>query len=128
MSSLPSWVASAFDFNAELKMAATMPPPIRNETGSAITTTNTMMIGPKSTATFLPNEGPGFDFDERTDRKISDTDRRTRRAMIAELVDVHLVHERVVAHVAKEHGRLGDVRHRRAVGFEVTAQVPERLS
>ena len=68
MSSLPSWVASAFDFSAELNTIATTAPPIRNETGNTMSKTNTMMIGPKSTTAFLLAVRPRFDFDECTDR------------------------------------------------------------
>ena len=68
MSSLPSWVASAFDFSAELNTIATTAPPIRNDTGNAMSNANTMMMGPKSTCAFLRDVGPRFDFDERADR------------------------------------------------------------
>ena len=67
MSSLPACVASAFDLSDELNTIATIAPPTRNETGSTMSNTKTMMIGPKSTATFLSEEGPRLDFDERTD-------------------------------------------------------------
>src|SRR5256885_5591712 len=123
MSSLPSWVASAFDFSRLLSTAATMAPPTRNDTGNTMTVTITTMIGPKSTATFLSGVGPRFDFDQRADRQLGDTDGGARRTVIAELVDVDLVHQRVVVHVPQEHGRLRDVRERRAVGFEMAAQV-----
>ena len=68
MSSLPSCVASALDFNAELNTIATTAPPIRNETGATMSKTNTMMIGPKSTTSFLREVRPRFDFDECADR------------------------------------------------------------
>jgi hypothetical protein len=68
MSSLPSWVASAFALSEELNTIATTAPPIRNETGATMSNTNTMMIGPKSTTAFLRDMCPGFDFDERADR------------------------------------------------------------
>ena len=74
MSSLPACVASAFDFSEELSTIATTAPPTRNETGRTISKTNTMMIGPKSTAAFLRDVSPRFDFDERTDRKLRTTD------------------------------------------------------
>src|SRR5437868_2948661 len=127
MNSLPGWVASAFDLSALDRMAATAAPPIRNETGRTITSTKTMMTTP-TTSTFLPHVRPCLDFDERTDREFGDGDRRARRTMITERLDVDLVHERVVAHVDQEDGGLRDMRHRRAVGFEVTAQVGQRLS
>ena len=68
MSSLPSCVASAFDFSEELNTIATAAPPIRNVTGMTMSNTNTMMIGPKSTSAVLTDVRPGFDFDERADR------------------------------------------------------------
>ena len=74
MSSLPSCVASPFDFSAELKTIATIAPTTRNETGSTMSNTNTMMIGPKSTTTFLSEVGPRLDFDERSERKFSHAD------------------------------------------------------
>ena len=68
MSSLPSWVASAFAFSEELNTIATTAPPTKNETGNTMSKANTTMIGPKSTRAFLPAVGPRFDFDERADR------------------------------------------------------------
>ena len=68
MSSLPSWVASAFAFSEELNTIATTAPPMRKDTGATMSKTNTMMIGPKSTTAFLRDERPSFDFDERADR------------------------------------------------------------
>ena len=68
MSSLPSWVASAFAFSEELNTIATTAPPTKNVTGNTMSNTNTMMIGPKSTTAFLRDVRPGFDFDERADR------------------------------------------------------------
>src|SRR5436190_20138635 len=112
MSSLPSCVASAFDFSAELSTIAITAPAIRNEIGSTMSNTNTTMIGPKSMSAFLREMCPRFDFDERADRQLGHADRGSRRTVIAELRHVHLVHQRVVAHVPQEHGRLHDVGQR----------------
>ena len=68
MSSLPSWVASAFVFSEELNTIATTAPSTRNETGNTMSKANTMMIGPKSTTAFLRAVRPRFDFDQRADR------------------------------------------------------------
>src|SRR5438270_330332 len=104
MSSLPSWVDSALDFNATLSAAAINAPTMRNITGNPTTRTNTMMNGPKSTRSFLPEVGPGFDLDESSDREVGNADRGTGRPVVAERVDVHLVHQRVIAHVLEEDG------------------------
>ena len=68
MSSLPSCVASAFDFNDMLNTAATTAPPISIPTGNTIKSTNTMMNGPKSTIAVLAEVRPRLDFDECADR------------------------------------------------------------
>src|SRR5437660_1130425 len=113
MSSLPSCVTSALRLRDELSTAATAAPPTRNDTGNTITMTTTTMIGPKSMPAFLSEERPRFDFDERADREFCDTDGRARGTVITELGDIHLVHQRVVTHVAQEHRRLHDVLQRR---------------
>ncbi len=56
-----------------------------------ITSTNTMMTTP-TTSTFLPQVGPRLDFDERTDGQLGDGHRRARRPVVAERLDVDLVH------------------------------------
>ena len=48
--------------------------------------------------------------------------------MVAKGFDVDRVHPRVIGHVGEEDGGLGHIVQRRALRFEVTAQVLERLS
>ena len=107
MSSLPSWVASAFAFSVELRIAATAPS--HQEENRQDDHEHEHDDDDADHGVFLPEEGPGLDLDERADRQLGDADGRPRRAVVAERLDVHLVHERVVAHVEQEHRRLRHV-------------------
>src|SRR5262245_29630350 len=101
MNSLPSWVFSPFAFSVLPRMAATTAPPTMSITGSTSTSSTTITIAPGIHQS-CPEMGPRLHFHQRTDREFRHADRGARRAVIAEALDVHLVHQHVIAHVAQE--------------------------
>src|SRR5207249_1645848 len=108
-------------------MTATTAPPISTRTGMTTTNSTTMTTAPAIKSS-CPEPCPRLYFDERTDRKLSNADGRPRRSVVAEAVDVHLVHQRVVAHVSQEHRCLDDVTQPRTAGFELRGEVGDRLA
>src|SRR4029450_279970 len=79
-------------------------------TATGITTTRTMAMR-TAPAISSPSSHvrPGLDLHQGAQRQRGHADRRPCGPVVAEAVDVDLVHRCVVAHVTEEHRRLDDV-------------------
>src|SRR5688572_674563 len=107
--------------------AATAAPVMAMAMGIATTiTTARRMAQPMSSS--CPDVGPGFHLHQRTERELGDADGGAGGPVVAEQLDVHLVHAGVVAaEVLEEHRGLGDVGERGALRPQEAVEVGDRL-
>src|SRR5690606_28070336 len=103
ISSLPSWRRSASAFSDQPRTAAMIGVVTRTATGMTTTSAMTIRTAP-SMGPSSPDPRPGLHFDQRAERELGHADGRAGRPVVAEDLGVHLVHDRVVAHVAEEDG------------------------
>src|SRR4051812_43437634 len=104
--------------------AATAAPLANSMNGRASTSTTMMMTAPITCSSYVR---PRLDLHEGADRQRGHGERGTGGAVVAECLDVGLVHRRVVVDVGEEHRRLRHVRQRRALALQQRRDVGNGL-